>query len=185
MKNLHNETNLPNHLGGHCGITHVDNAILEYFKNQNCKTYLDIGCGPGGMLDAALELGFDVTGIDGDFTVERKNPEKIIIHDYTTGPLELVSKFDLVWSCEFVEHVYEEYLPNFMKTFQSGKIICMTYAPPKKKGYHHVNLKSEEYWIDIFQNYGFNFDKSLTLKLRKISSMGREFFREYGLVFIK
>ena len=40
---------LPDHLGGHMGITHVDKGILKYFKTKGCKTYLDIGCGPGGM----------------------------------------------------------------------------------------------------------------------------------------
>lgn len=174
---------LPKHLGGHCGVTHIDNAILNYFSNLNYKSYLDIGCGPGGMLDVALELGYDVQGIDGDFVVERNNPDKVIIHDYTTGPLELEQSYDLVWSCEFVEHIYEQYLPNFMKTFQAGKTVCMTFAPPGKYGHHHVNLQPEDYWIDTFKNYGFKFNQTLTQELRKISSMEREFFREYGLVF--
>lgn len=176
---------LPKHLGGHCGITHIDLSILEYFKSAGAKSYLDIGCGPGGMLDTALEMGYDVQGVDGDFTVDRKNPNNVIIHDYTTGPLILDNQYDLVWSCEFVEHVYEEHLPNFMKTFQAGKTICMTYAPPKKKGHHHVNLQLESYWIDIFEKYQFTFDAKLTAHLRSISSMEREFFREYGLVFTK
>jgi len=175
--------NLPNHLGGHCGVTHIDNAILEYFKEQNAYTYLDIGCGPGGMLDVALDMGYKGTGIDGDYSVTRNNPDRVIIHDYTSGPLEMDSSFDLVWSCEFVEHVYEKYLPNFMRTFQAGKTVCMTYAPPKKKGHHHVNLQTESYWIDVFERYGFEYNKKLTFDLRKISSMERDFFRNYGLVF--
>lgn len=176
---------LPKHLGGHCGITHVDINILSYFKNLGYTTYLDIGCGPGGMIDTALELGYIVQGVDGDFTVERSNPDKVKIHDYTNGPLVLENTYDLVWSCEFVEHVEEKYLDNFMKTFQSGKTVCMTFAPPGKKGHHHVNLRPEQYWINTFENYGFKYDKDLTVALRKESSMEREFFREYGLVFQK
>lgn len=174
---------LPEHLGGHCGITHVDIAILKYFRHLNYKSFLDIGCGPGGMLDSALEIGYTVQGIDGDFIVDRKNPKSVLIHDYTTGPLILEKKYDLVWSCEFVEHVDEKYLDNYMKTMQAGKTICMTYAPPKKKGHHHVNLKPENYWIDTFNKYGFKFNKKLTSELKSISSMEREFFRENGLVF--
>jgi SAM-dependent methyltransferase len=176
---------LPKHLGGHCGITHIDKSILKYFKEAGANTYLDIGCGPGGMLDEALELGFEVQGVDGDFKVSRKNLDKVYIHDYTTGPVTFDKTFDLVWSCEFVEHVEEKYLDNFMKTFQLGKTVCMTYAPPGKYGHHHVNLKPENYWIEIFEKYGFKYNKDLTTKLRKISSMEREFFREYGLVFKK
>ena len=175
--------NLPTHLGGHCGITHIDKNILEYFKKAGATSYLDIGCGPGGMIDEALSLGYDVQGVDGDFKVERKNPNKVCIHDYTNGPLTFDKSFDLVWSCEFVEHVEEKYLDNFMQTFSSGKTICMTYAPPGKKGHHHVNCNTKEYWIDIFEKYKFTFDDKLTAHLRSISSMEREFFREYGLVF--
>ena len=57
---------LPNHLGGHMGITHVDRGILQYFKSKGCQSYLDIGCGPGGMLDEAYNLGYYVQGIDGE-----------------------------------------------------------------------------------------------------------------------
>lgn len=176
---------LPKHLGGHCGITHIDESILNYFKESGATSYLDIGCGPGGMLDAALARGFDVQGVDGDYKVERNNPDKVCIHDYTTGPVTFDKTFDLVWSCEFVEHVEEEYLDNFMQTFSSGKTVCMTYAPPGKKGHHHVNLKPENYWIETFEKYGFKYNKELTVKLRNLSSMEREFFRNYGLVFEK
>ena len=176
---------LPKHLGGHCGITHIDESILNYFKESGATSYLDIGCGPGGMLDTALALGFDVQGVDGDFKVERNNPDKVCIHDYTTGPITFDKTFDLVWSCEFVEHVEEKYLDNFMQTFSLGKTVCMTFAPPGKKGHHHVNLKPENYWIQTFEKYGFRYNKDLTIKLRNLSSMEREFFREYGLVFEK
>lgn len=177
--------NLPTHLGGHCGITHIDKNILEYFKKAGATSYLDIGCGPGGMLDEALSLGYDVQGVDGDFKVGRKNPNKVCIHDYTNGPLTFDKSFDLVWSCEFVEHVEEKYLDNFMQTFSSGKTVCMTFAPPNTPGHHHVNCNTEEYWIAIFEKYGFTFNQRLTKELRKKSSMKRKFFKKYGLVFKK
>lgn len=176
---------LPNHLGGHCGITHVDIAILNYFKDLGFKSYLDIGCGPGGMIDEALAMGFNVQGVDGDFKVDRNNPDKVFIHDYTTGPITFDKPFDLVWSCEFVEHVEEKYLDNFMQTFSLGKTVCMTFAPPGKFGHHHVNLQTESYWIETFEKYGFKYNNELTTKLRNLSSMKREFFRKYGLVFEK
>lgn len=174
---------LPKHLGGHMGITHIDQGILEYFKAQGCQSYLDIGCGPGGMLDTAYNLGYYVQGVDGDNTVKRNLPNNVLIHDFTTGPITMPATYDLVWSCEFVEHVEEKFLDNFMKVFQSGKVVCMTYAPPGKKGHHHVNCNTKDYWIDVFKKYGFTFNESLTNTVRINSTMEREFFREYGLVF--
>jgi len=176
---------LPEHLGGHCGITHIDVAILEYFKSKGASTYLDIGCGPGGMLDKALELGYSAQGVDGDFTIPRNNPDKVIIHDYTVGPLKLDTNYDLIWSCEFVEHVEEKYLHNFMETFSLGKTVCMTYAPVGTSGHHHVNCNTEEYWINVFNKYGFTYNVRLTKELRKLSSMKKKFFKRHGLVFQK
>ena len=59
----------------------------------------------------------------------------------------------------------------------------MTYAPPGKKGHHHVNCNTKEYWIDVFAQYGFVFSKELTEEVKRHSTMEREFFKEYGLVF--
>lgn len=42
------------HLGGHGFKTHLDHGLLNFFKNEfNCKSLLDIGCGPGGMVKLA------------------------------------------------------------------------------------------------------------------------------------
>jgi cyclopropane fatty-acyl-phospholipid synthase-like methyltransferase len=191
--------NLPGHLGGHKNKTHLDKSNLEYMiKKYNVKTMLDIGCGPAGMVSLARELGIDAQGIDGDWQVERPDVP-VTIHDYTTGPSALTDTVDLVWSCEFVEHVYEEYLPNFMKDFQKGKYVIMTFAPVGKKGHHHVNCNTEEYWIKTFNNYGFNFNKQETDFIRQNSSMGKskknksigeitwwkDFVRQNGLFFEK
>lgn len=174
---------LPEHLGGHGGITHIDIGILKFFKTLGYSSFLDIGCGPGGMIESALSMGYEVKGIDGDFEIQRNLPKKVIIHDYTKRPLILSETYDLVWSCEFVEHVEEQYIPNFMTTFKKGKTVCMTFAPPGTPGYHHVNLKNENYWKNTFADYGFSFNKLLTERTRKESSMKRNFFRDNGLVF--
>lgn len=175
---------LPKHLGGHMGITHVDKGILKYFKTKGCQTYLDIGCGPGGMLDEAYNLGYYIQGVDGDNTITRNFPNSVLIHDFTTGPANIIaSSYDLVWSCEFVEHVEEQFLDNFMQGFQKGKTVCMTYAPIGKKGHHHVNCNTKEYWIETFKKYGLIYDDEMTKEVKLNSTMEREFFREYGLVF--
>jgi hypothetical protein len=194
---------LPKHLGGHMNKTHLDQGSLEYMiANYNIKTMLDIGCGPAGMVELARSLGIDAQGIDGDFKVNRPDVP-VIIHDYEKGPSPLNIKVDLVWSCEFVEHVWEEFLPNFMKDFQRGKYVIMTYAPPGKQGHHHVNCNTEKYWIGIFKEYGFDYSPELTADIREVSTMGTRtniakpgkppkwsisktaFVHKHGLVFVK
>ena len=104
------------HLGGHNWRTHTDTFVLDHYKVKGAKSFLDIGCGVGGMVYKALDQGYDAYGIDGDFRLERDKPDNFILQDFTKGPAKCSKKsFDLVWSCEFVEHVEQKYVDNFMK----------------------------------------------------------------------
>jgi SAM-dependent methyltransferase len=198
---------LPDHLGGHGNKTHLDEGTLNFVKKLfNVKTMLDIGCGPGGMIKLAREKGIEAYGIDGDFEVNRSdiNSDWVTIHDYEKGPSPFNKDVDLIWSCEFVEHVYEEFLPNFMKDFQRGKIVVMTYAPPGKPGHHHVNCNTEDYWKEKFKEYGFQYDANLTRQVREVTTLGifkltksgilktkpiekqhKAFVKHHGLCFIR
>ena len=73
---------------------------------------LDVGCGPGGMIELAESVGISSWGIDGDPYVKRQTP--VIIHDYTLGPVDASrlprKQFDLAWSVEFLEHVEEKFI---------------------------------------------------------------------------
>jgi len=186
-------TDLPEHLGGHQNKTHLDVGTLEYFKsNFNIQSMLDIGCGPGGMVNLAQKMGLYAVGVDGDFTIKRSPMESFILHDFTVSPAPISEIFDLAWSCEFVEHVYEEYIPMYMPAFQQAKYVVMTYSEDPN-GYHHVNLKPSEYWIDVFANYGLVYNSELTFQVRKISTMNmkskkgiprKAFVKRNGLCFI-
>ena len=88
---------LEKHLGGHQGKTHIDEGTLDWaIKNLKVKSLLDIGCGPGGMVELANNLGLDAVGIDGDYTLDRYDSSKFIIHDFTKGPAPISKRFDLV-----------------------------------------------------------------------------------------
>jgi len=177
---------LSKHLGGHLNKTHVDEGSLNWSINLfNIKSFLDVGCGPGGMVELANSKNLYSLGIDGDYTLKRFDSSKFIIHDFTKGSLVLDQEFDLCWSCEFVEHVEEIYVDNYMKTIASARRVIMTYAPPGKPGHHHVNCKPAEYWIDVFKKYNFIHDEDLTDQLRKHSSMKKPFVQNYGLFFNK
>ena len=99
----------------------------------------------------------------------------------------------MAWSCEFVEHVEEKYIENFLATFSSARSIFMTYARPGQGGHHHVNENSEEYWVDKFNAFGFELDKELTECGRLIAVADHRLvspdyvshFVERGLVFLQ
>jgi hypothetical protein len=176
------------HLGGHQGVTHTDEGTLRWAMSKlNITSMLDVGCGPGGMVELANSMGINAHGLDGDYTVTRYDESKFTIHDFTHGPAPVTNNYDLGWSVEFVEHVYQEYIPNYMTSFQACKVFVMTYAPVGATGYHHVNCNTEEYWIETMSNYGFKYNPSLTVELRKHSTMGKkrkhQFLKRTGLLF--
>ena len=89
--------------------------------------------------------------------------------------------FDLVWSCEFVEHVEQQYEPHFLRTFQSGDIVMMTFAEPGQPGWHHVNCQNGPYWAYRLFQHGFELDRDLTEESRALSDGGH--YRRSGLLF--
>lgn len=174
------ERTLPPHLGGHFGNTNVDRATLAYLVQRfHIQTMLDVGCGPGGMIDAAAALGVDALGIDGDSTITRPD---VLIHDFTTGPLK-TADFDLIWCVEFVEHVAVDYEQNYLATFSGGRVLFLTAAPPGFPGHHHVNCQPEAYWIALLAQHGWKWDIEATQWVR--DNGGHPFSTRQGLVFVK
>lgn len=151
-------------------------------KEKKIQSVVDIGCGAGHSSKFFDKLGCDVIGVDGAFGAHEnfQLPGQFILNDYEKGSainddnLALDGEslpetpFDLAWSCEFVEHVYEKYAKNFLTDFTRCKYVAMTYAEPGQGGYHHVNLQPESYWIEKMNEYGFDYDEEFTLKLRQL-----------------
>ena len=179
---------LPDHLGGHLNKTHTDRGTLLYLKNKyNIKSMIDIGCGPGAMVQIANDRGIDAWGIDGDFTLTYPQDieKKIYLHDFTTGKPKIDREFDLAWSCEFLEHVDEKYMDNYMDVFKKCKYVVCTAAPPGTPGHHHVNCQTNEYWYDKFLNYGFDIDAMEVNEVRYRSNMIKPFMQKWGMFYMR
>jgi SAM-dependent methyltransferase len=174
------ERTLPEHLGGHFGNTNMDGLTFGYLAGTfRIRSMVDVGCGPGGMIDLARQYGIEAYGVDGDPYMAR---EGIYTHDYTTGPLP-AEDFDLVWCTEFVEHVEAQYQDNYLATFDGGKVLFLTAAPPGFPGHHHVNCQSESYWIDLLATRGWQLDREATQWVR--TNGGHVFSQRQGLVFVR
>lgn len=154
------------HLGGHFGFTAMCLPTLDYIiEKYNIKSMIDIGCGPAGMTEYVNYLGVYALGIDGDTSLGEKPYVKF--HDYVVGPLELDETFDLAYSTEFLEHVEEKYLSHFMPSFQKAQYVFISAAPPGQGGYHHVNERDKNYWIEKFAEYGFEHLPEDSLEISK------------------
>jgi len=146
----------------------VWDALIKRFV---VSSVLDVGCAEGHALRYFYEKGVEIAGVDGSsYAVEHSLvPEFVTQHDFTTGPFAPQRRFDLVWSCEFVEHVAEEYVSNFLVSFGCGSVVALTHAHPGQGGYHHVNCQPDKYWIQRIVNLGYSYHERLSLDLRAAS----------------
>ena len=99
---------------------------LWAYERLGVRSLLDIGCGEGHSTKFFKDLGCDVLGIDGSLQAKRDSviPDFHVIHDFANGPFLVHKPFDLVWCCEFVEHVEERFSNELRKrTFCS--ISCL------------------------------------------------------------
>jgi hypothetical protein len=178
------------HLGGYVEggdpATQYPDMWAVLVETLGIESVIDVGCGDGVALRCFRGLGCRVMGVDG---IPQDDPD-IITHDYTVGPADMYATgnadFDLAWSCEFVEHVEERYVPNFLATFACARYVLMTHAEPGQQGYHHVNCQPADYWKGALAAIGYQYDETLTSKARRLAGLNLNpynHFRRAGLAF--
>ena len=178
------------HLGGNYGGGDPNTffpALWHFLiEKYNAKTVLDVGCGEGYAVKWFNEHDTKCIGIDGmELNIAKCHEQGLkdcFVCDLTKTAFTAKPMADLVWCCEVVEHIEEKYLPNLIKTLQSGKYVAMTHALPGQEGWHHVNCRGPLYWIEVMENAGFKLLSSDTKKAREATSKNG-WFDKSGMIF--
>lgn len=142
------------------------------------KSALEIGSGPGYLLNCLNELDIDATGFDGNkysralFTQEHpKYSEKYFIDKLFERAYKPA---DIFIAIEVFEHIHDEGIHSIMKKISHDikpKHIIFSstpYADPNPGWdlmWGHCNMKTESQWIEIFEQYGFEPVKKEKVKL--------------------
>jgi SAM-dependent methyltransferase len=160
-------------------------------RRFEARSVLDVGCGEGHSARFFQQLGCDVLGVEGCSTAIENTaiPGNVVQHDFISGPFVPPRPFDLVWACEFLEHVDRRFVPNILATFaHAARAILVTHAfPSQDSGFHHVNCRPSSYWIRLIEGIGFKCHVPLTLEARTVTLQdyrGTNHFARSGLVFV-
>jgi 2-polyprenyl-3-methyl-5-hydroxy-6-metoxy-1,4-benzoquinol methylase len=166
------ELNAGIHLDNESYVNLFKQTAEEIVKITGAKTFLDCGGGMGAYTKAMLEQGLDCTYVDlnqhhVDYVGHRLNPShdgqtlNIYQNDFTK---QTFKKFDLVASIEVMEHITDAQLIPFLT-----KLKCDYFhfsSTPHTTGYDaewgHINIKSEEEWVALFEKCGFIFWQRLS-----------------------
>lgn len=177
------------HLGGYVpgGDPHTfEPGVWAYLiARYQLRSVLDVGCGDGATVRWFRDRGLRTVGIDG---IPQDDPD-IVTHDFELGPWQDLGggpmiDVDLVWAAEFVEHVEERYVPNFVATFRCAPVVAMTHAVPGQGGWHHVNCRTSDYWWGVLAGAGFVPDWRATNHARAVAQRDGYFHRT-GLVAVR
>ena len=168
------------HLGGFFsegdGGTYYPLMWAHLVRKYGIRSVLDVGCGRGYSALYFKSLGCHIKGIDGSQEAQSTNllGEDFVLADYAVAPSSIQTEFDLVWSCEFVEHVEERFMKNYLQDFRRGRFLAMTFAGPGQPGHHHVNCRPAEYWIRMMYSQGFDYLPDETAELREYARRDME-----------
>jgi SAM-dependent methyltransferase len=119
-------------LGVHRAVKVLERVIAAYLQSSTSasRSFLDVGCGMGGYLLAARQLGFDVLGFEPSVDHSRVATERLglpVIRDYFT-PAKLEGRtFDLIMLSHVIEHIYspKEFLHDLISALRPGGALIV------------------------------------------------------------
>ena len=143
--------------------------IWEYLiEKYQIESVLDVGAGAGWATKWFVDKGIYTLGVECSKKALERNQARsnIVMHDYSTGPFIPSTLRDLAWCADVVEYIEEEFIPNFMASFNSCQYVCLAHAGPRPNSSGRVNCQSIEYWIGKMREFGFDFESAETDHLR-------------------
>jgi len=123
------------------------------------------------------EHGCMVTGVEGlPWNVKKcreRGPQPVLEHDFNNGPC-VFDNVDLIWCADVAEHIEERFVQNFLNTLRQCNVLAMCQGGEGNAddGWHHVNNKPEQYWIDHLAAVGMIEDVGLSARSREIGNHG-------------
>ena len=141
----------------------VGGAIHTVLFPNGPRDAVDVGSGPGMLLDALRRRGWAVRGYDGSAhaIAYARDHVRGVVDRLFHMTVEQLAKSEAAWASELVvctevaEHLEAELAPTLCKVLarhMRGKDsqLFFTAAPPGQGGHDHVNEQPMQYWEELF-----------------------------------
>jgi hypothetical protein len=135
---------------------HAARTILKHVFAMagDTQSVVDIGCGTGTWLTAAMEHGVrEILGVEGpwlDLSLLEINSDFLVIKDLEQ-PISLPRRFDLAISLEVAEHLSTTRASSFVDDLcAASDLVLFSAAIPGQGGTHHINERFPSYWAGLF-----------------------------------
>jgi len=115
-------------------VSNKRKVLLEAIElgpgNGKGKAFLDIGCGMGGYMLAAKQLGFEVLGFEPSANHARVATDILhlpVVLDYFTSDRLEGRRFDLIMLSHVIEHIYDQkhFLLDVMSALAPGGVLIV------------------------------------------------------------
>lgn len=150
---------------------------------------VDIGCGSGGWLAAAEQVGFTVLrGYDGPWA----DPTKYTSPNIDFRPVNLEEetfehdrRYDLAMSVEVAEHLSESRSDIIVDLLcAASDVVLFGAAIPMQGGTHHIHERPQSYWIEKFRGRGYEVFDIIRPEIWDDDDI-RWWFRQNTLLYVK
>ncbi|MFN0097651.1 MAG: class I SAM-dependent methyltransferase [Gemmatimonadaceae bacterium] len=135
-------------------------VLPRVFDLVKPASVVDVGCGVGTWLAAALELGAKrAVGLEGAWVTpaQLRDPRVELITTDLERPIAVDGRFDLAMSLEVAEHVSAGRASALVAEIaRLAPAVLFGAAIPHQGGaFNHVNEQWQSYWIEKFASVGF------------------------------
>lgn len=150
----------------------LSQCLIDILLDNDIKTVLELGCGRGDYAKKIIEYNILCDCYDGHPNTKEMTHGICDTVDLSK-PVFFDKTYDCVISLEVGEHIPQSCEDNFITNIvkHSHNLIIISWAIPGQPGDGHINCKTNDYIIDRIEKENFYFNRTVTQKLRRQSSL--------------
>jgi cyclopropane fatty-acyl-phospholipid synthase-like methyltransferase len=159
-------------------------SLTHFFKTQNIKNVVDLGCGMGNYVKTFNQNNINAIGYDGNPNTPELTNNLCNTLDLSI-PVKFNEPFDWVMSLEVGEHLPKKFEDIFIHNLHNNNKfgIILSWAIEGQGGHGHVNEQNNDYIKSKICKLGYINDLENEKKLRRDSTL--HWFKNTIMVFRK